>query len=157
MQRHYQIMGWWNVKFNNRNALWKSQWKITFGRNPPWHNVTIIWNDEMAKWNEEKKTHTQNRIEYLFIVFSLTLLFFPLTLAMRKTFTSIFHPFLVWNSSRQRVISIQFIEFKHIEWRNPDEHQLFSSKTKSNHVSDWPKPSFDFVLGWNKKKYTKIR
>lgn len=25
MQRHYQIMGWWNVKFNNRNAESQSE------------------------------------------------------------------------------------------------------------------------------------
>lgn len=123
MHRHYQIIGRWNVKFNNREC-W--EW-ITIGRN---------FDAPSKKWWKCIKTERRkNFCIFIQKVFSLTLLF-STTLFYKNNFS----PFIRFlrqkkkkiessNNKKKRmrkkksdIYSIYW--FERIKWREY-EHQLF--------------------------------
>lgn len=127
MHRHYQIIGWWNVKFNNRNAGNESQ------------SEGISSAVKMMKRQNEKKEKKQEKsMHFEFYSSTLRCSFF-----FAWVFTNMFHPFFPVKSTTS-VISIQFIDLNAPNY-DADEHQLFFGQTKSKHSTDR-----DHLLGWNK-------
>lgn len=148
----------WNLITGMRYG--KSQWKITIGRNPKCTAFSIVWNDEMAKNQiQREKSYRISASWFLFMVFSLTLLFFAALPDNYKLWQAFFTLFRM-NSSRHRLISIQFIE-SNTHWMAKLSQMSISCSqpTKPNRTHFlWPdRNHLRFCdLGWNKQKHTAV-